>query len=164
MIIAKDLDNPLYNFAVVIDDALMEITHVIRGEEHLSNTPKQILMQRALGLPKPKYAHLPLILNPDRSKMSKRFADTALRSYRRSRISSGSIDKFSRFLGWHPKDDNDVLSREELIAQFDISRVQKSGRRVQSGKIGLDEPRISKKNERCGDRRSCAVPFSRRKR
>ena len=86
MIIAKDLATPLYNFAVVVDDAMMEISHVIRGEDHLSNTPKQILMQRALGFPEPEYAHLPLILNPDKSKMSKRYADTALRSIVRKDI------------------------------------------------------------------------------
>lgn len=127
MIIAKDLDNPLYNFAVVVDDALMQITHVIRGEDHVSNTPKQILMQRALGFPEPIYAHLPLILNPDRSKMSKRFADTAVMDYRREGYLPGAILNFLAFLGWHPKGDQDVLSRDELIAQFDISRVQKAG-------------------------------------
>jgi glutamyl-tRNA synthetase len=127
MIIAKDLENPLYNFAVVVDDALMEITHVIRGEEHLSNTPKQILMQKVLGLPTPKYAHLPLILNPDRSKMSKRFADTALRSYRAQGYLPEAIMNFLAFLGWHPKGDADVLPQNELVEQFDLSRVQKAG-------------------------------------
>ncbi len=73
IIIAKDLDTPLYNFAVVVDDELMRISHIIRGEEHLSNTPRQTLMQRALGFSEPLYAHIPLILNADRSKMSKRF-------------------------------------------------------------------------------------------
>ena len=81
-IIAKDLDTPLYNFAVVVDDSLMQISHVIRGEDHLSNTPKQILMGRALGFAEPIFAHIPLILNPDRSKMSKRYSDTALMNYR----------------------------------------------------------------------------------
>ena len=127
IVIAKDLDSPLYNFAVVVDDALMKITHVIRGEEHLSNTPKQILMQQALGFSRPEYAHLPLILNPDRSKMSKRYADTALRSYRTEGYLAEAIVNFLAFLGWHPKDDSDVLSRDELVAQFDLSRVQKAG-------------------------------------
>jgi glutamyl-tRNA synthetase len=127
MIIAKDLDNPLYNFAVVVDDALMEITHVIRGEDHVSNTPKQILMQRALGFPEPTYAHLPLILNPDRSKMSKRFADTALSDYRNNGYLPEAMMNFLAFLGWHPKGDQDVLGTEELIKEFDITRVQKAG-------------------------------------
>jgi nondiscriminating glutamyl-tRNA synthetase len=127
MIIAKDLDTPLYNFAVVVDDALMEITHVIRAEDHLSNTPKQILMLRALGLKEPIYAHIPLILNADRSKMSKRFSDVALMNYReRGYIPAGMVN-FLALLGWHPKGDKEVLSREELIAEFDLERVQQSG-------------------------------------
>jgi nondiscriminating glutamyl-tRNA synthetase len=127
MIIAKDLDTPLYNFAVVVDDALMKITHVIRGEDHLSNTPKQILMGRALGFSQPIFAHIPLILNPDRSKMSKRFSDTALMSYRDRGYVPDALVNFLALLGWHPKGDKETLSREELIAEFDISRVQQSG-------------------------------------
>ncbi len=127
IVIAKNLDTPLYNFAVVVDDALMKITHVIRGEEHLSNTPKQILLARALGLAEPLYAHLPLILNPDRSKMSKRFADTALLDYRKKGYLPDAIVNFIALMGWHPKDDREVLSRTELVELFDLSRVQKAG-------------------------------------
>jgi nondiscriminating glutamyl-tRNA synthetase len=126
-VIAKDLDTPLYNFAVVVDDALMEITHVIRGEDHLSNTPKQILMQHALGFPTPHYAHLPLILNPDRSKMSKRFADVALLGYRDRGYLPDGIINFIGLLGWHPKDDHEVFTRDYATEQFDIARVQQSG-------------------------------------
>jgi glutamyl-tRNA synthetase len=127
IIIAKDLDTPLYNFAVVVDDALMKISHVIRGEEHIGNTPKQILMCRALGFKEPTFAHLPLILNPDRSKMSKRFGDTALSQYREKGYLPEAIVNFIALLGWHPKDDREVLSLDELAAEFDISRVQKAG-------------------------------------
>jgi glutamyl-tRNA synthetase len=127
MIIAKDLDTPLYNFAVVVDDELMKISHVIRAEDHLSNTPKQILMQRALGFAEPIYAHIPLILNADRSKMSKRFADVALMNYRERGYVPEAMINFLALLGWHPKGDKEVLSREELIAEFDIGRVQQSG-------------------------------------
>ncbi len=127
IIIAKDLDSPLYNFAVVVDDALMQISHVIRAEDHLSNTPKQILMQRALGFAEPVYAHIPLILNADRSKMSKRFADLALLNYRERGYVPDAMVNFLALLGWHPKGDKEVLSREELIAEFDIDRVQQSG-------------------------------------
>ena len=80
--IAKNLQTPLYNFVVVIDDHEMEITHVIRGEDHINNTPKQILFMEALGFSRPHYAHLPLILDPDRSKMSKRYSATAIQEYR----------------------------------------------------------------------------------
>ena len=126
-VIAKDLDTPLYNFAVVVDDALMEITHVIRGEDHLSNTPKQILMQHALGFPTPHYAHLPLILNPDRSKMSKRFADVALLGYRDRGYLPDGIINFIGLLGWHPKDDHEVFTRDYAVEHFEMSRVQQSG-------------------------------------
>ncbi len=126
-VIAKDIDSPLYNFAVVVDDALMEITHVIRGEEHLSNTPKQILMARALGFPEPTFAHLPLILNPDHSKMSKRFADTALMEYRKKGYLPEAIVNFIALMGWHPKDDREVMTPKELTEIFDIERVQKAG-------------------------------------
>jgi nondiscriminating glutamyl-tRNA synthetase len=127
IIIAKDLDTPLYNFAVVVDDALMQISHVIRAEDHLSNTPKQILMQRALGFTEPIYAHIPLILNADRSKMSKRFSDTALLNYRERGYVPEAMINFLALLGWHPRGDKEVLSRKELIAEFDIDRVQQSG-------------------------------------
>jgi glutamyl-tRNA synthetase len=127
IIIAKDLDTPLYNFAVVVDDALMQISHVIRAEDHLSNTPKQILMGRALGFAEPIYAHIPLILNADRSKMSKRFSDTALLHYRERGYVPEAMINFLALLGWHPRGDKEMLSREELIAEFDIDRVQQSG-------------------------------------
>jgi glutamyl-tRNA synthetase len=127
IIIAKDLDTPLYNFAVVVDDALMQISHVIRAEDHLSNTPKQILMQRALGFAEPIYAHIPLILNADRSKMSKRFNDVTLLNYRERGYVPEAMINFLALLGWHPRGDKEMLSREELIAEFDIDRVQQSG-------------------------------------
>ncbi len=127
IVIAKDVESPLYNFAVVVDDAEMKITHVIRGEEHLSNTPRQILMQKALGFDEVIYAHIPLILNDDRSKMSKRFGDVALLSYREKGYLPDAILNFIALLGWHPKGNQEVFSKEELIKEFDITRVQKGG-------------------------------------
>ncbi len=127
IIIAKDLDQPLYNFAVVVDDALMAITHVIRGEEHLSNTPKQILLAEALSLEIPQFAHLPLILNADRTKMSKRMSDVALHDYRNKGYLPEAIVNFIAFLGWHPKEDKEVMTMDELAEEFDIKRVQKAG-------------------------------------
>lgn len=125
--IAKDPTVPLYNFAVVVDDYEMEITHVIRGEDHIANTPKQILIQKALGFSQPEYAHLPLILDLDRSKMSKRFSATAVTEYRRQGYLPDALVNFMAFLGWHPKKDREILSREELIKEFDLGRAQKSG-------------------------------------
>ena len=125
--IAKSLREPLYNFAVVVDDEEMEITHVIRGEDHLSNTPKQILFGRALGFKEPTYAHLPLILAADRSKLSKRYAETSLIEYKTQGYLPEAMLNFLILLGWHPKDNREVFSMEDLVKIFDIKRVQKSG-------------------------------------
>ncbi len=127
IVLAKDLETPLYNFAVVVEDGTMKITHVIRGEDHLSNTPKQILFLRALGFTEPIYAHIPLILNSDRSKMSKRFSDTALAQYREKGYLPSAMVNFLAFLGWHPKGNHEVMSLEQLIKEFDLSRVQQAG-------------------------------------
>jgi nondiscriminating glutamyl-tRNA synthetase len=127
IVIAKNLDTPLYNFAVVVDDEEMKITHVIRGEDHLSNTPKQILFQRALGFTEPHYAHIPLILNPDRSKMSKRFSDIALSDYKEQGYMPEALVNFLALLGWHPKDDKELFTLSELAEVFDLKRVQKAG-------------------------------------
>ena len=125
--LAKNLDGPLYNFAVVVDDYEMEITHVIRGEDHISNTPKQILIMEALGIEPPEYAHLPLILAKDRSKLSKRHGGTSLTEYKREGYLPEAMINFMALLGWHPADDREIFSLEELIKEFDISRVQKAG-------------------------------------
>lgn len=127
IIIAKGLREPLYNFASVIDDADMKISHVIRGEEHLSNTPKQIMIQEALGLPTPKYAHLPLILGADKKKLSKRFLTNSLNDYRAQGYLPTAIINFLVLLGWHPSDDKEVLTVPEMVSAFSIKRVQKAG-------------------------------------
>ncbi len=125
--IAKNLRTPLYNFAVVIDDHEMQVSHVIRGEDHINNTPKQILFMEALGFSRPIYAHLPLILDPDRSKMSKRYSATAIADYHNQGYFSEAVVNFLALLGWHPKENREVFSLEELIKEFDIGRVQKAG-------------------------------------
>ena len=118
---------PLYNFAVVIDDFKMNITHVIRGEDHISNTPKQILIQQVLKLPPPKYAHLPLILGPDRSKLSKRHGAVSIDEYREKGYLPEALVNFIAFLGWNPGTDKEIFNLEELIKEFDLKKVQKSG-------------------------------------
>lgn len=127
VIVAKDFNQPLYNFAVVVDDALMNITHVIRGEEHISNTPIQIVTAQALGFELPHFAHLPLILNPDRTKMSKRFADTSIKEYINRGYLKEAMVNFLTYLGWHPKEDKEIMNLEEIIKEFDLARVQKGG-------------------------------------
>jgi len=127
VVIAKNLRTPLYHFAVVIDDYEMRVSHVIRGEDHLTNTPKHIMLQKALGFPEPHYAHLPLILNPDRSKMSKRFADISIKEYKEAGYLPEAIINFISFLGWHPKEDKEIMNLNEIIEEFDIRHIQKAG-------------------------------------
>lgn len=127
IVIAKSPQEPLYNCAAVIDDYLMEITHVIRGEDHISNTPKQIVIQEALGLPRPIYAHLPMILGPDRAKLSKRHGAMALADYRKLGYLPEAMVNFLALLGWHPYGDAEIMSLEEIIPQFELERAQKGG-------------------------------------
>lgn len=125
--IAKSLDLPLYNFVVVVDDYEMKINHVVRGEDLLPNTPKQIFLGEALGFPQPKYAHLPLILGPDRSKLSKRHGAASLSEYRELGYLAETLINFLAFLGWNPGTEKEIYSLPALVKEFSIERVQKSG-------------------------------------
>lgn len=125
--IAKDTRTPLYNLAVVIDDHMMDITHVIRGEDHISNTPKQILLQEALELPSPQYAHLPMILGPDRSKLSKRHGATSISDYREQGYLPEALVNFMALLGWNPGTDQEIFTMDQLVQEFSLERVQRSG-------------------------------------
>lgn len=125
--IAKEVSVPLYNFAVVVDDYEMKINFVIRGEDHIPNTPKQILLGEALGFPIPRFAHLPLILNPDRTKLSKRFARTSIRDYREEGFLPEALVNFIALLGWNPGTDEDFFGLADLEKRFSLERVQKSG-------------------------------------
>lgn len=127
IVIARDLFNPLYNFAVVIDDFMMKVSHVIRGEEHISNTPKQILIQEAFNLPRPQYAHLPLILGPDRSKLSKRHGAVSLEQYREEGYLPEALINFMAFLGWNPGTEREIFSMASLVKEFSLDRCQKGG-------------------------------------
>ena len=125
--IAKDENTPLYNFAVVVDDYEMNINFVIRGEDHVSNTPKQILIQEALGFQIPTYAHLPLVLSSDKKKMSKRDGATSLIEYKKDGYLSEAVVNFLVLLGWNPGDDREIFSLDSLVKEFDIKKFQKSG-------------------------------------
>ncbi|MCK4781467.1 glutamate--tRNA ligase [Candidatus Parcubacteria bacterium] len=127
IVIAKNLSTPLYNLAVVIDDFEMKISHIIRGEDHISNTPKQILLQRALGFPELKYAHLPLILGPDRTKLSKRHGATAVSEYQKQGYLAEALINFIALLGWNPGTEKEIFSMRALIKEFSLERVQKGG-------------------------------------
>lgn len=117
---------PSYNFAVVIDDALMNITHVIRGEDHLTNTSRQILLYDALGFTRPLFGHLSMILGPDHSRLSKRHGATSVSQYRDLGYLPDSLVNYLALLGWSSESGEEILSREELIRQFSIERVSKS--------------------------------------
>jgi glutamyl-tRNA synthetase len=126
-VIAKALDEPVFHFANVVDDNAMGITHVIRGEEHLSNTPRQILLHEALGFKIPNYAHIPLVLAADKSKLSKRQGSVALREFLENGYLPEAIINYLALLGWHPIDNQEIFSLDELINIFDLKRVQKGG-------------------------------------
>lgn len=126
-VIAKDVNKPLYNLAVVIDDHEMGITHVVRGEDHISNTPRQIILIDALGFDRPHYAHLPLILDPNGGKLSKRTASRSVLDYKKEGYLPEAMFNFLLLIGWHPKKDREVITREEAIKEFSLDRVQKSG-------------------------------------
>jgi glutamyl-tRNA synthetase/nondiscriminating glutamyl-tRNA synthetase len=118
---------PTYNYAVVVDDALMKITHVIRGDDHLSNTPKQVLIYEALNVPLPEFAHLSTILGPDHARLSKRHGATAVSQFREAGYLPEALMNYIALLGWSPvSDGSEIIPRSELISQFRLNRVNKS--------------------------------------
>ncbi len=125
-VIVKSDGVPVYNYAVVIDDALMHITHVIRGEEHLSNTPRQVVLYEALGFTPPEFGHISLILATDRTKMSKRHGATSVDQYRNLGYLPEAIINYLALLGWSPSGEQEFFSLQELIEQFSMDRVSKS--------------------------------------
>ena len=125
-VIVKSDGNPTYNYACVIDDHHMEITHVIRGEEHLSNTPSQVMLYEALGWTPPAFAHTSLILAEDRSKMSKRKGDTSVKQYRDKGYLPEAVVNFLALLGWSPEGEEEIFLAQELVAQFSLDRVSRS--------------------------------------
>ena len=126
-VIVRADGTPLYNFVVAVDDAAMRISHVIRGEDHVSNTPKQILIYRGLGEPVPAFAHLPLILNPDRTKMSKRMSQTAVGDYIAEGFIREGLVNYLALLGWATGTEEEVLGLDEIIARFELGAVHKGG-------------------------------------
>jgi len=124
-IIARTDGSPVYNLVVAIDDNDMEITHIIRGEDHISNTPKQILVYKALNLQIPQFAHLPMILGPDKKRLSKRHGATGVQEYCDSGYPYEALNNYLALLGWNPGTEQEIFTIEELINEFSISRVQK---------------------------------------
>ena len=126
-VIVRSDGSPTYNFVVVVDDALMGITHVVRGEDHIPNTPKQILIYKALGFDVPKFAHLPVILGEDRSKLSKRHGGVSVKAYREEGYVSEALFNYLCLLGWSPPNsDREIFSKEELVEIFELKDINSS--------------------------------------
>jgi len=124
-IIARSDGSPVYNLTNVVDDSLMEITHVIRGEDHVSNTPKQILIYNALGFDVPTFAHLPMILGEDKKRLSKRHGAAGVNEYESMGYQSDALLNYLALLGWNPGTDEEIFDLGSLVKNFDIRKVQK---------------------------------------
>lgn len=125
-VLIKSDGSPTYGFACVIDDALMEISHVIRGEDHISNTPKQLAIYEALGFKPPKFAHVPLIMDEEGGRMSKRSGATAVSDYRKDGFLPEALVNYLMLLGWSPGDNQEVISLESAVKKFSIKKVNKA--------------------------------------
>jgi glutamyl-tRNA synthetase len=134
-VIARGDGTVLYNFAVAVDDHDAGVTHVIRGDDHLSNTPKQMLVFEALGAEPPVYAHLPLIHGPDGKKLSKRHGAASVQELRDLGYLPEAVRNYLSLLGWGPEDETTVMSTEELVKRFDVSRVQRNPARFDEQKL-----------------------------
>lgn len=125
-IIVKSNGTPTYNFASVVDDCMMQISHIIRAEEHLSNTPRQLLLVRALGYPTPLYAHVPMILAPDRSKLSKRHGATSVQEFMEKGYLPEALINYLALLGWSPPGEEEIVPLERMVEDFSLERVNKT--------------------------------------
>jgi len=147
-VIAKSLEEPLYHLSVVVDDIEMGITHVIRGEDHISNTPRQLLIRRAITEERISFAHIPLILAKDRSKLSKRHGAVSLLEYQKMGYLPQALINYLALLGWNPKDDREIFTIDELVNQFDLDKIQKSGAIFDQDKLNwINKEHIGKLSE-----------------
>ena len=126
-VLMKSDGSPSYSFACVVDDSLMEISHVIRGEDHISNTPKQIIIYQALGFKPPKFAHLPLILDPEGGRMSKRAGAVAVSEYKTQGFLSEAIVNYLMLLGWSPGNNQEMVKLDAAVKKFSINKINKAG-------------------------------------
>ena len=147
-IIVRSDGNPVYNFTNVIDDEEMRITHVIRGEDHISNTPKQILIYQALNLKVPEFAHLPMILGQDKKRLSKRHGATGVQSYRDEGYQPEALLNYLALLGWNPGTEEEIMSLDVLVEKFDVSQVQKKAAVFDDKKLGwISGQHLSKQSD-----------------
>ena len=141
MLVRSD-GRPTYNFASPMEDVWDEITHVIRGDDHVSNTPKQINLIRAVGAEPPIYAHVPSVFGTDGKKLSKRHGAVSVEEFRDAGYIAPALLNFLSLLGWAPDGETTIMSRDELVERFDLSRVQSEPRRVRLPEARLDERRL----------------------
>ena len=135
LVVLRSDGSPTYNLAVVSDDADERITHVLRGDDHISNTPKQILLYRALGHAVPRFGHLPMILGPDGRRLSKRHGATAVQEYEEQGVLPEALFNFLALLGWNPGDDREVMDKAEIVSEFSLERVQKKSAVFDNAKL-----------------------------
>jgi nondiscriminating glutamyl-tRNA synthetase len=125
-VLVRSTGLPAYNYAVVVDDALMSITHVIRGEDHISNTPRQLLIYRALGLIPPQFAHLAMVMGKDNTRLSKRHGATAVDQFQKEGVLASALFNYLALLGWAPPEGREVLAKDELLGLFDLKKVSRA--------------------------------------
>ncbi len=125
-VIMRPDDRPAFNFAVVLDDGLMEITHVIRGEDHLPNTPRQLLLYEALGLPPPRFAHLSLVMSPERKPLSKRRGDYSIHSFQTRGYLPEAVANYLALLGWSPPGREEIFSLKQMVGKFSLEALSPS--------------------------------------
>ncbi len=126
-VLMKSDGTPTYNFACVVDDSEMKITHVIRGDDHISNTPKQVILYEALNFPLPQFAHIPLILSKDGGRLSKRHGATSIFEYRNMGFLQEALVNYLALMGWAPGGDREIMAIDEIIKLFDVKDVNKTG-------------------------------------
>src|SRR5436309_2442370 len=127
IVLLRSNGSPTYNLSCVSDDVAMRVTHVIRGDDHISNTPKQLLLYRATGATPPRFAHLPLILGPDKKRLSKRHGAVSVTEYRDKGYLPEAMFNFLALLGWSPGDGREKMSRDEMTALFRLEDINKKG-------------------------------------
>jgi len=135
LVLMKSDGTPTYNFACVVDDALMQVSHVIRGDDHIANTPKQVVLYRAMGYSLPVFAHIPLIVGADRARLSKRFGATSVEEYRQVGYLPEAFINYLALLGWAPGGNRELVAPEEIVELFDLTRVRKAAAQFDQRKL-----------------------------
>ncbi|MFH1310153.1 MAG: glutamate--tRNA ligase family protein, partial [Candidatus Omnitrophota bacterium] len=146
-VMIKSDGSPAYNYCCVVDDAYLKITHIIRGDDHISNTPKQILLYEALGVELPKFAHMPLMMGSDGAKLSKRHGAVAVEEYKKEGFLPEALTNYLLLLGWSPGEDREIISMEEAVKLFELEKMRDVQSRFDAQKLRwMNGEYIMKKN------------------